>query len=139
MLDLISQSLVNVTAVEELYPIDDAHIQSKLSNLISDKHMSSRAVRKLVKSIGSKKHNSDFIFRQSTSECDRIYKSFDKLIIALRIAIKKLTTLIEKVEDNWMIYNVMMQHKHMLHQQIDLVIKEKIKYKKNYLCFRTIN
>ncbi|HKQ20605.1 MAG TPA: hypothetical protein VJS91_01070, partial [Nitrososphaeraceae archaeon] len=68
----------------------------------------------------------------------RIGKSFDKTIIALRITIKKLATIIEKVEDNWLVYDMMMQHKHMLHHQVDLLIKQKAKYKRNFLYIQSI-
>ena len=57
-------------------------------------------------------------------------------IIALRISINKVARVIEKVEDNWILYNIMMQHKNMLNDQVDLLIKQKIKYKKKYLFLR---
>jgi hypothetical protein len=44
--------------------------------------------------------------------------------------IKKLATIIEKTEDNWIFYDLMMQHKHRLDQQIDLLIKEKRKFRR---------
>jgi ParB family chromosome partitioning protein len=49
-------------------------------------------------------------------------------ITALRISINKLSTVIEIVEDNWILYNIMMQHKHLLNDQVDLLIKQKISY-----------
>jgi len=52
-------------------------------------------------------------------------------ITALRISINKLSTVIEIVEDNWILYNIMMQLKNMLNDQVDLLIEQKIKYKKN--------
>jgi ParB family transcriptional regulator, chromosome partitioning protein len=33
----------------------------------------------------------------------------------------------EYIEDNWIVYEILMQHKNMLHTQIDLLIKEKRK------------
>ena len=57
-------------------------------------------------------------------------------ITALRISINKLSTVIEIVEDNWILYNIMMQLKNMLNDQVDLLIKQKIKYKKKYLFLR---
>jgi ParB family chromosome partitioning protein len=33
-------------------------------------------------------------------------------------------TIIESMEDNWVVYEILMQHKNMLHSQIDLLIKE---------------
>jgi len=137
ILDLISQSGVNITTIEELFPIPDDNTRSMLTKLIHDKHLSSRTVRKLVKGITSQKVDIDS-FSQFTriDEYDRLCKSFDKAIIALRISVDKLTTVIEKVEDNWILYNIMVQHKHMLNNQIDLLIKQKIKYKKKYLFLR---
>ena len=129
--ELISKSEINVSIVEELLPIVDKHTQSKLTELIQDRHLSSRMVRKIVRGIGTKKLDKEAF--SSRNDYERIYKSFDKAIIALRISIKKLTTITENVEDKWMFYDILMQHKHMLHQQIDLLIKEKRKYKKHSL------
>jgi len=137
ILDLISQSGVSITTIEELFPIPDDNTRTMLTKLIHEKHLSSRTVRKLVKGITSKKVDIDS-FAQFTKidDYDRLCKSFDKAIIALRISVDRLTTVIEKVEDNWILYNVMVQHKHMLNNQVDLLIKQKIKYKKKYLFLR---
>ena len=137
ILDLISQSGISITTIEELFPIPDDNTRTMLTKLIHDKHLSSRTVRKLVKGITSKKVDIDS-FAQFTKidDYDRLCKSFDKAIIALRISVDKLTTVIEKVEDNWILYNVMVQHKRMLNDQVDLLIKQKIKYKKKYLFLR---
>jgi len=137
ILDLISQSGVNITTIEELFPIPDDNTRTMLTKLIHEKHLLSRTVRKLVKGITSKKVDIDS-FAQFTKidDYDRLCKSFDKAIIALRISVDRLTTVIEKVEDNWILYNVMVQHKRMLNDQVDLLIKQKIKYKKKYLFLR---
>ncbi|HEY9490732.1 MAG TPA: ParB/RepB/Spo0J family partition protein [Nitrososphaeraceae archaeon] len=135
ILDLISQSSIDITTVEELLPVEDNHTKSVLTELIRDENLSSRAVRQLVKNINTKDIDKDSIFIQldSSNEYTRLCKSFDKAIIALRIAIKKLATMIEKIEDNWLFYDMMMQHKHLLHSQVDLLIKQKSKYKKHFL------
>jgi ParB family transcriptional regulator, chromosome partitioning protein len=141
ILDLISLSAVNITTAEELFTVTDKETVSKLTELTRDEHLSSRTVRKLVKGIASNKVVTDSIFCNSTStgDYDRICKSLDKAIIVLRIAIKRLATIIEKIEDKWIFYDIMMQHKHALHHHVDLLIKEKTKYKKNYLLLRTID
>jgi len=135
ILDLISQSSIDITTVEELLPVEDNHTKSVLTELIRDENLSSRAVRQLVKNINTKDFDKDSIFIQldTSNEYTRLCKSFDKAIIALRIAIKKLATMIEKIEDNWLFYDMMMQHKHLLHSQVDLLIKQKSKYKKHFL------
>jgi len=140
ILDLISQSSIDITTVEELLPVADNHTKSILTKLIRDENLSSRAVRKLVKDIDTKDVNMDSIFIEfnGTNEYTRLCKSFDKAIIALRIAIKKLAAMIEKIEDNWLFYDMMMQHKHLLHNQVDLLIKQKTKYKKHFLRFHAL-
>jgi ParB family transcriptional regulator, chromosome partitioning protein len=140
ILDLISQSSIDITTVEELLPVADNHTKSILTKLIRDENLSSRAVRQLVKDIDTKDVNTDSICIEfnGTNEYTRLCKSFDKAIIALRIAIKKLAAMIEKIEDNWLFYDMMMQHKHLLHNQVDLLIKQKTKYKKHFLRFQAL-
>jgi ParB family chromosome partitioning protein len=136
--ELISKSEINVSIAEELITIADKRTQSKLTELIHEKNLSSRMVRKIVRGLETKNLDKD-AFYQSTSRSDNeiIHKSFDKAIITLRISIKRLATIIENVDDKGMLYDILMQHKHMLHQQIDLLIKEKRKYKKHSLFLLT--
>jgi ParB family chromosome partitioning protein len=130
--ELISKSEINVSVGEELIPIADKHTQLKLTELIQEKNLSSRTVRKIVKGVGNKSIDKDALYQvASRSDNEIIYKSFDKAIIALRISIKKLATIIENLDDKWMFYDILMQHKHVLHQQIDLLIREKRKYKEH--------
>lgn len=132
MIDLISNSEISATIGEELLPIVDKNIQSRLTEFIRERQLSSRTVRKLVKEVGTKNlGKSSLYYVASTNEYEKIYRIFDKVIISIRILIKKLATIIENVEDKWIFYDILMQHKHMLDQQIDLLIKEKRKYRKH--------
>ena len=54
---------------------------------------------------------------------------FDKSIITLKLALDKIGLVISQIENNWITYEILMQHKNMLHAQIDLLIKEKGKKK----------
>jgi len=55
-------------------------------------------VSKLVKGVGTKKMDKDpFYHFVSRNDNEIIYKSFDKAIAALRVSIKKLATIIEKL------------------------------------------
>ena len=138
VIELISQSAVNITTIEELFPIADKTKKLMLTEVIRGNHLSSRTVRKLVKGMASKKDAADSIFSyyKGTDDYERMCKSFDRAIIVLTIAIKRLASIIEKTEDNWVLYEIMMQHKHILHNQVDLLIKERSKYRKNYLPLR---
>jgi ParB family transcriptional regulator, chromosome partitioning protein len=39
----------------------------------------------------------------------------------------KIATILESVEENWIVYEILMQHKNMLNAQIDVLIREKKK------------
>ena len=129
IIELISKSEINVSMGEELLPIEDKNTQLELTQIIQRRKLSSRMVRKLVKDYGNKILNED-LNRSGKSEYENICRIFDKIIISIKLLIKKLATIIETVEDKWIIYDILMQHKHILHEQIDLLIKERRKYKK---------
>jgi ParB family chromosome partitioning protein len=85
-------------------------------------------LRKIIKEDKCRLDNYDsFYYSNGNGAKERILKTFDKSIIALRIAMSKLAMIIENIEDNWVLYEILMQHKNMLHAQIDLLIKEKKK------------
>jgi ParB family chromosome partitioning protein len=70
----------------------------------------------------------DLVYKDKIYEINtRAQRSFDKSITALKMATSKIASIIENVEDNWIVYEILMQHKNMLNSQIDLLIKEKKK------------
>jgi len=131
IIDLISRSEISVAIGEELLPIGDKDTQSKLTEIIQERKLSSRVVRKLVKKIENKNVSEDELYHFTDSnDYDKMCRVFDKIINSIRLLIKKLATIIETVEDKWFFYDTLMQHKHILHEQIDILIKERRKYKK---------
>jgi ParB family transcriptional regulator, chromosome partitioning protein len=133
VIELISKSEISVSIAEELLTVKDKYKQSQLAVMTCNKHLSSRDTRGIIKEdltytdIDSLSHTYNGYY-----DCaqDRICKSFDKSIIALRIAIKKIGSIVETIEeDDWILYDILLQHKNMLNSQIDLLIKEKRKYK----------
>ena len=38
-----------------------------------------------------------------------------------------IATIIEDVEDNWVVYEILMQNKNLLHDQIDIMLKQRKK------------
>jgi ParB family chromosome partitioning protein len=131
ILDSIVKFQINRSAAEELLSIRDNHVQSKLAQVIREKRLSSRQARELVKDmeVGSVYgFDEKEIFQKKLVDIDRMtQKSFDKSIVAIRFAMNTLSTIMEDIEDNWIVYEILMQHKNMLHAQIDLLIKEKRK------------
>jgi ParB family chromosome partitioning protein len=130
----IIDSRVDTSTAEELLYVKDKSKRSELAELISSRKLSLRKTRELRKDLEDDK---SYAFRSSIPlreyDLKKAQASFDKSIIALRIALNKLGSIIQEHEDNWLVYEVLMQHKNMLHAQIDLLIRHKRKYK--YACY----
>jgi ParB family chromosome partitioning protein len=131
VLNLISKSEISVSIGEELLPIVDKNDQSRIIQIARERQLSSRMVRKLVKRLENKTMTEDLFDHFSDSDnYDEICKMFDKIILSVKLLISKLVTIIESVEDKWIFYDILMQHKLRLHEQVDLLLKERRKYKK---------
>jgi ParB family chromosome partitioning protein len=118
----IANSSLKSSLAEELLPIKDLAKQSELASLISKRHLSLRKTRQIVSQ-----------YKESEGKTSGLnilqerQKAFDKMILIFRIALNQTGQLIEFYEDDWMIYNILMQHRNVLHEQIDLLLKEKRK------------
>lgn len=135
VIDLLSKCEISISAAEELLPISSRDEQTKIAIVIRKKKLSSRKVRQLVKnniiiadsySLSSSRDDNPLYTK------DRILKSIDKSIITLRIAVKKLGSIMEGVEDDWIFYGILLYQRNVLISQIDQLIKQKRKYKKPY-------
>jgi ParB family transcriptional regulator, chromosome partitioning protein len=138
VLDLISESQIYAATAEELLSIKNKNRQSELAKIIREKHMSSRKARMMIKG-QERDHESTYFLSDYRSNLDeqRVCKSFDKSVIALKIALNKLGLIIENIEENWVFYEIFMQHKNMLHRQIDLLIREEEMHEQNPLFILT--
>lgn len=141
LLDLPSQIIENIltnrisaTAAEELISVTDSDKHCELTELVCEQSLSSREVRSLVQDFKKGKDDKDksgyeieMFYTKKTTIDEISDKAFDRSIVVLKIAINKLAHIIESVEDNWIMYDILMQHKNMLNAQIDILIKEKKK------------
>jgi ParB family chromosome partitioning protein len=120
---------LSVSIGDELLPLKEKEQQSKLAELIKKRKLSSRQVRELKIEMKNSENPYDVLdFQTKIIDIDaKTQKSFDKAIIAIRVAMNKLASVIEDVEDNWTVYEILLQHKNMLHNQIDILYKEKKK------------
>ena len=139
ILEKIGSSLVHVTAAEELIPVHDKKKQSELANLISNRRLSVKEVRKLIRahedSVYINNSNNELMkVQEDLTELDKkIQRSLDKSMIVFKLAMNKMTDIMHGVEDNWIIYEILMQHRNVLNTQIDLLIKQKKKiYESNF-------
>jgi len=136
VIDLISKSEIRVSAAEELLSVTSQYNQFKMAKMICDKKMSSRNARKLIKEYRNFGYKDSSVFTENHQNLyagERLHKTFNKAIIALRITINKLSSIIESVEDNWVLYDILLQHRNNLNAQIDLLIKQKKKINEKFL------
>ncbi|MGH9974294.1 MAG: hypothetical protein ACRD8Z_00445, partial [Nitrososphaeraceae archaeon] len=135
-----SNYAINTAVAEELIPVKDLGMQSEFAKLAKVDKLSSRQVRVLVENYldNECKSSCDLAYtdsdeaknRQSEDISDidkRTQRTFDKAIVTFRTAMSKMVDLTESVEDNWVLFEIFMHHKNILHSQIDLLIKEKKK------------
>lgn len=129
----VSNASMNPSTAEELLAVKDKKIQSVLSNLVQTNNLSSKDIRELIKGVSRDTiydygGGKDAVHKLTSKDVDeRTHRSFNKAIIALKIAMSKLSAIIQETEENWIIYETLMQHRNMLHTQIDLLIKERMK------------
>ena len=119
---------IKPSTAEELIPLKDSHEKHRLADAIITNAYSSREARKMVKGCLNSEPNMDEYYRYSDSISDielKAQRSFDKSITALKIAMNKISGIVEAIEDNWIVYEILMQHKNMLNSQIDVLIREK--------------
>lgn len=135
VVDLLSKCEISVSAAEELLPVSNRDEQTKIAIVIKNKKLPLRKVRQLVKnnsiiadpdSLSSSPNNNPLYTK------DRVLKSIDKSIITLRIAVKKMGSIMEGVEDDWILYGILLYQRNILISQIDQLIKQKRKYKRPY-------
>ena len=129
LLKQVSSYRMFPSTAEELIPIKDSNERHRIAGLVIKNGYSSRRTRNLVRASQVSNSEDNLISYQ-----DRIVdfelkaaRSFDKSITALKIALSKISYIAEAVEDNWIIYEILLQHKNMLNSQIDVLIREKKK------------
>ena len=138
----INNRQLTPSAAEELFPIRDESKRSELAKLIVDRHLSSKEARKIVRSTKNQSGNyycsqipdSNYDYGYHTQhhngyhdEVRAIDRSLRKSILALRIAMSRIVGIIDEYEDNWFVYECLMEEKNALHRQIDILLKKKKK------------
>jgi ParB family chromosome partitioning protein len=143
VIDSIISAEITTSAAEELLAIKDKTKQSEFTKIISDRNLSVKQIRNLLNNkvldIGYSfdEVDSPFVDKNNRNSYNHD-KVIDKSISILRIAMTRLSDLIldmdedEDEDANWLLHEVMMCHRIMLHQQIDQLIKQK--YKKLKIC-----
>lgn len=131
VLERISNSNMNASVAEEIMFIDDPKKQSEIAKMVSKENMSSRQTRNLVRQYKELSYKDDDrpYYSKYADRNEKEKKAFDKSIIVLKIAMNKLGAIMETLEDgdNWIVPEILMEHKNVLNRQIDLLIRQKKK------------
>lgn len=131
--EAIDNSILKPSSAEELLSIKDPERQSQLGKMIVKRHLTTMKARELVKEDPYYCENTEIVEVRSNLQ------SFNKSIIILKVAMSKLAEIIEKEEDgNFLIYELLMHQKKVLHDQIDTIMRAKKKYAKNIYRYRKI-
>lgn len=144
ILDSVKDLTINASAAEELLSTGDKERQSELAKLIRMRHLSTKNVRAILKDIdedliNDNNRDEDCIsfsgIACSDSRCsgaaydiEKARKSIEKSIVILKIAMNRIATVIENAESDWIVHEILMQHKNTIHSEINTLIKQKIKY-----------
>lgn len=146
----IVNNVLSPSSAEELLPIKDSCRQSYLGDLIARRHLTVKDTRKIIKEDPFYCENSDMVDIRAELQ------SFNKAIVALKVAMNKITDIIEYDEfdineradspkevknineqcEVFLIRELLLYHAKSLHNQIDSLLKAKKKYSKNVFRYR---
>ncbi len=136
VLQLLSESEITASAGEELLSIKERDKQSKFATIAFHQSIPSKSLRRLIKDDKSRIGHWPVSFPHSEQENEKTLKAFDNSIISLRIAMNRIASITEKIEDRWIIREILMNHKNAISSQIDLLIRERKKFINNGHFFR---
>jgi len=120
----IGESTLNPSVAQELIYLQSKEDKSKLAKLIINRRLTTSNVRKMVKEMNDKILDETYI-KDSTGGNIKLQRSFDKTIIAIRIAMNRIGNIIDETDDDWIVNEILMEHKRRLHEQIDILINQK--------------
>jgi ParB family transcriptional regulator, chromosome partitioning protein len=139
VIDYIISSAIDLSTAQELLSIKNKEKQSELAKIVSKNKMSVKETRQFLGNFHINPLYADDANWTISSNCisrkesidKKSIKSFDKSILILRIAMTRIGDIINNIDDNddcdWMTRETLMVHKTMLHNQLNLLIKEKLK------------
>jgi ParB family transcriptional regulator, chromosome partitioning protein len=128
----VADSIVCPSIAEELYSIKDQARQSELARLIAQRHLSLRGARELIEQVNLNAFGCEIVssYQDREERIRRIQRAFDKSVTALKITLDRISMIISDIEedDNWTIGQLLLQHKNMINNEINILLKEKRKY-----------
>jgi hypothetical protein len=126
IINFINSRQLKPSTAQELFPIRDDSERSELAKVIADTQLSSKEARRVVRCTKSQPDNY-YCSQIPDSNYDRGYhihhnkyydddiraidRSLHKSILALRTAMSRIGGVIDEFEDNWFVYECLMEEK----------------------------
>jgi len=112
---------------EELLTLD-TESQLEVARAIENQDLSSRDVRKLVKTINLEKNKqsggrSENLWSEQDDRSKLVGRCIDLTITALRLALSRMDIALEKLDKEWIEREMILQYRLTLHNQIDSLIR----------------
>jgi ParB family transcriptional regulator, chromosome partitioning protein len=127
----VAELRVRPSIIQEIYAINDHTKQSELADLITRRHLSLRKVREIVDQTNQINYDcgtGSSYYQDRDERVKRVERAFDKSITALKIALNRMSTVMDDLEnEDWTAIQVLLQHKNMVNDQINILLKEKRK------------
>jgi len=144
ILESVKDLSLNASIAEELFSVKDKDRQSELAKLVRIRHLSSKNVREILKDFEEENNGKNYgdisfngiicsgtsLYHEEPNHIEVAKKSIEKSILILKIAMGRMGTIIENTENDWILHEMLMQHKNSIHSEINNLIKEKLKYNK---------
>jgi ParB family transcriptional regulator, chromosome partitioning protein len=116
---------------EELAYVKDKKTQSRLAKSVSKRHVTVKQLRHEISLAASSDVGTDNYAMDFQQSFNRSITAYDKAIIALKLALRRINNIIESIEDvHWLISGSLLQQRAIISSQIDSLLKEKRKYSK---------
>lgn len=123
VLECVRKSEINPSVAEELSRLVDKGQQTELAKIISHRHLSLRKTRSLINELAG--GDEPAIASVSASGLRENERAYNQTIVAMRLALSRLGSIMESVEGNWVDYEILMANRNVVHQQIDVLLKAK--------------
>jgi ParB family chromosome partitioning protein len=129
--DEIIRYRIKASIGEELVYVKDKETQSRLTKMISRRRVTVKQLRHEISLAASSKVGTDNYAMDFHESFNRSIIAYDKAIIALKLALRRINDIIESIEDvHWLISGSLLQQRAIISSQIDSLLKEKRKYSK---------
>jgi ParB family chromosome partitioning protein len=132
IVDEISKSTITPSAAEELIHVKNHVTRHEMAIEIVNKGLTVKEVRKLANALTISQATERLEYQSLVDLKEnrdlRINRCFDKVLTTLKITQSRIGTIIEEVDDNWIVYETLMHHKNIISNQIDTIIRERKRF-----------